>query len=80
MTTDISEKGLESIIVRHMTGTTGLAVAPNRVAERPPAYGGTGPPKPAKMIVAGPAMLVDAVQAARVRLGRHIERLRIRAR
>ncbi|QJR36520.1 type I restriction endonuclease subunit R [Gemmatimonas groenlandica] len=42
MTTDISERGLESIIVRHMTGTTGLAVAPNRVAERPPAYGGTG--------------------------------------
>jgi len=42
MTTDTSEKGLESIIVRHMTGTTGLAVAPNRVAERPPAYGGTG--------------------------------------
>ena len=42
MTTDTSEKGLESIIVRHMTGTTGLTVAPNRVAERPPAYGGTG--------------------------------------
>ena len=33
MTTDISEKGLESLIVRHMTGTDGLAVlassAPN---------------------------------------------------
>ena len=40
--TDTSEKGLESIIVRYMTGTTGLTVAPNRVAERPPAYGGTG--------------------------------------
>ena len=40
--TDTSEKGLESIIVRHMSGTTGLAVRPNRVAERPPAYGGTG--------------------------------------
>jgi len=25
-----------------MTGTDGLAVAPNRVAERPPPYGGTG--------------------------------------
>ena len=42
MTTDTSEKGLETLIVRHMTGTDGLAVAPNRVAERPPAYGGTG--------------------------------------
>ena len=42
MTTDTSEKGLESIIVRHMTGTDGLAVVPNRVAERPPAYGGAG--------------------------------------
>ena len=42
MTTDTTEKGLESIIVRHMTGTTGLAVVPNSVAERPPAYGGTG--------------------------------------
>lgn len=40
--TDTSEKGLESIIVRHMTGTAGLAVVPNRVAERPPAYGGSG--------------------------------------
>ena len=29
MSTDISEKGLESLIVRHMTGTDGLAVAPN---------------------------------------------------
>ncbi|MGH7787601.1 MAG: type I restriction endonuclease subunit R [Candidatus Binatia bacterium] len=42
MTTDTSEKGLESLIMRHMTGTDGLAVAPNRVAERPPPYGGTG--------------------------------------
>jgi len=42
LTTDTSEKGLETLIVRHMTGTDGLAVAPNRVAERPPAYGGTG--------------------------------------
>ena len=42
MTTDTTEKGLESIIVRHMTGTDGLAVKPNMVAERPPAYGGTG--------------------------------------
>jgi type I restriction enzyme R subunit len=28
--------------MRHMTGTDGLAVAPNQVAEPPPAYGGTG--------------------------------------
>ena len=42
MTTDTSEKGLESVIVRHMTGTDGLGVVQNRVAERPPPYGGTG--------------------------------------
>ena len=42
MTTDTSEKGLETLIMRHMTGTDGLAVVPTRVAERPPAYGGTG--------------------------------------
>lgn len=42
MTSDISEMGLESIIVRHMTGATGLGVVPNRLAERPPPYGGTG--------------------------------------
>jgi len=42
MTTDTTEKGLETLIMRHMTGEDGLAVASNRVAERPPAYGGTG--------------------------------------
>jgi type I restriction enzyme R subunit len=42
MTTDTSEKGLETLIMRHMTGTDGLAVAPSMVTERPPAYGGTG--------------------------------------
>ena len=42
MTTDTSEKGLETLIMRHMTGTDFLAVAPNMVAERPPPYGGTG--------------------------------------
>ncbi|MFO0702058.1 MAG: type I restriction endonuclease subunit R [Nitrospira sp.] len=42
MSTDTSEKGLETLIMRHMTGTDGLAVVPNRVAERPPPYGGTG--------------------------------------
>lgn len=42
MTTDISEKGLETLIMRHMTGTDGLAVPPNVVADQPPPYGGTG--------------------------------------
>jgi type I restriction enzyme, R subunit len=42
MTTDISEKGLETLIMRHMTGTDGLAVTPGIVAEPPPSYGGTG--------------------------------------
>ena len=42
MTTDTSEKGLETLIVRHMTGTDGLAAAPNSVARPPTPYGGTG--------------------------------------
>jgi len=42
MSTDISEKGLESLIVRHMTGTDGLAVAPNTIARPLAPYGGTG--------------------------------------
>jgi type I restriction enzyme R subunit len=42
MTTDISEKGLESLIARHMTGTDGLAVPANCVAEPPASYGGSG--------------------------------------
>ncbi len=42
MTTDTSEKRLETLIMRHMTGTDGLAVTPNTVTERPPPYGGTG--------------------------------------
>ena len=39
MTTDTSEKGLETLIMRHMTGTDGLTVTPNKVTERPPPYG-----------------------------------------
>jgi type I restriction enzyme R subunit len=39
---DTSEKGLETLIMRHMTGTDGLAVTPNLVTVRPPPYGGTG--------------------------------------
>ena len=42
MTTDTSEKGLETLIMRHMTGTDGLAAAPNQVAKPPTPYGGTG--------------------------------------
>jgi type I restriction enzyme, R subunit len=42
MTTDISEKGLESLIVRHMTGTDGIAPAPNTAADPGKPYGGTG--------------------------------------
>ena len=42
MTTETSEKGLETLIMRHMTGEDGLAVPPNTAAERPLPYGGTG--------------------------------------
>jgi type I restriction enzyme R subunit len=42
LTTDTSEKGLETLIMRQMTGLDGFAVVPNQVAERPPPYGGTG--------------------------------------
>lgn len=43
MTTDTSEKGLETLVMRHMTGTDGLAAAPANEADRPPPpYGGTG--------------------------------------
>lgn len=42
MTTDISEKGLEILIMRHMTGADGLGVAQDRVALQRPPYGGTG--------------------------------------
>jgi len=39
MPTNTSEAGLESLIVRHMTATDGLAVAPGTVAERPDVLG-----------------------------------------
>lgn len=53
MSTDLSEKGLETLIVRHMTGTDGLALAPSGVtgssgamqaiaAEAIAPWGGTG--------------------------------------
>ena len=41
--TDTSEKGLETLIMRHLTGTDGLAgSAQSGVAEPVPATGGTG--------------------------------------
>lgn len=39
MTTDTSEKGLETLIMRHLTGADGFAVAPNAVEEKPDAAG-----------------------------------------
>lgn len=42
MPTDTSEKGLETLIMRHMTGVDGLAVTPNSVARPQAPYGGTG--------------------------------------
>jgi len=42
VTTDTSEKGLETLIMRHMTGTDGLVVTPGVVGEPPAPYGGTG--------------------------------------
>jgi type I restriction enzyme, R subunit len=39
MTTDTSEKGLETLIMRHMTGVDGLAVTPGSVGEKPVVYG-----------------------------------------
>ena len=42
MTTDTSEKGLETIIVRHMTGTDGLSITPGIAAEELMSFGGTG--------------------------------------
>lgn len=43
MKTDTSEKGLETLIMRHMTGTDGLAPgAAGVVAEAAPAKGGSG--------------------------------------
>ena len=42
MTTDTSEKGLETLIVRHMTGTDGIAILPNMIAEPAAPYSGTG--------------------------------------
>ncbi len=42
MSMDLSEKGLETSIMLHMTGTDGLAVPANVAADKTPPYGGTG--------------------------------------
>lgn len=42
MSTDTSEKGLETLIMRHMTGTHGLEPAGSHVALAPSPLGGTG--------------------------------------
>ena len=42
MTTDTSEKGLETLIMRHMTGTDGLDVVPDALGRPPAPYRGTG--------------------------------------
>ncbi len=42
MTTDTSEKALETLIVRHMTGSDGLDGAPNLAGEPTPQPAGTG--------------------------------------
>ncbi len=41
MTTDISEKGLETLIMRHLTGTDGF-ISATVLVEQSPSYGGTG--------------------------------------
>jgi type I restriction enzyme R subunit len=38
-TTDTSERGLETLVMRHMTGVDGFAVTPGSVAEKPDAAG-----------------------------------------
>ena len=40
--TDTSEKGLETLIIHHMTGVDGLSVPANQVAFAPPPFGCTG--------------------------------------
>jgi type I restriction enzyme R subunit len=35
MTTDVSEKGLETLIMRHMTGVDGLAIPPLSISDKP---------------------------------------------
>jgi len=39
MTTDTSEKGLETLIVRHMTGVDGFTVTPGSIEVKPSVTG-----------------------------------------
>lgn len=60
MPTNTTEAGLETLIVRHLTGTDGLAVAPGTVAEKPDFSGAgyfAGSPKDYDR-----AYVVDAIQ------------------
>ena len=42
MSTDTTEKGLETLIMRHLTGIDGLEVPPNTLSEATPPFGGIG--------------------------------------
>jgi type I restriction enzyme R subunit len=42
MSTDTTEKGLETLIMRHLTGVDGLSVPPNTLSDMAPPYGGIG--------------------------------------
>lgn len=56
MGTDVTEKGLETLIMRHMTGTDGLSVPAGQAAEGAPKYGSGG-------YLAGSPKDYDRVQA-----------------
>ena len=42
MTTDVSEKGLETLIMRHMTGADGFTIPALASAEKAPPFNGSG--------------------------------------
>jgi type I restriction enzyme, R subunit len=56
LTTDTSEKGLETIIMRHTTGEDGLVVLAEEAAAKMPPFGGTG-------YIAGSAKSFDRAHA-----------------
>ena len=59
MTTDVSEKGLETLIMRHMTGSDGFDVISDKADRPPPPYGGIG-------YLAGAARTYDRIHAVDV--------------
>jgi len=69
MTTDTSEKGLETLIMRHMTGTDGLSPQPHMVAERQAPYGGTGYTAGSADVVAGKLDVREAALHLQDQLG-----------